>query len=64
MSAKWKIKGKVTKAGSSVVRDGPIANMQIANSSIKEWSDGESSGDRPWVGGKRVGLDIGTGSRR
>ena len=64
MFAKWKIKGKVSDAGSGVVRDGPIVNTQIANSSIKEWSDRDASGHRPHMGGKRVSLDIGRGSRR
>ena len=64
MFAKRKIKCRVPDAGSSVVCDGPVTNSEIADSSIKEWSDRTCSSDRPGMGGKRICTDIGTGRRR
>ena len=64
MFAKWKSKRKVPDAGSSVVRDGPITNAEITDSSIKEWSDRMLSGGRPCMCGERISTDICTGSWR
>ena len=64
MFTERKVKSKVPDAGSSVVCDGPVTNSEIADSSIKEWSDRTCSSDRPGMGGERICTDIGTGSRR